>query len=95
MQAKGAQARRDPLRLVRVLRPSEPDVLVAADESDAFGKSIRSFEEGLRYRFLDDGALWTSGITLQSLLLYKPPTAGRRRSPPSYCMLNLASKDSF
>src|SRR5579864_8775110 len=55
MQSKVPQARRDTLRLVRVLRPSEPDVLVAADESDAFGKSIRSFEESLSYRFLDDG----------------------------------------
>jgi hypothetical protein len=40
MQSKGPQARRDTLRLVRVVRPSEPDVLVAADERDAFGKSI-------------------------------------------------------
>ena len=64
MQSKGPQARRDTLRLVRVLRPGEPDVLVAADESDAFGKSIRSFEESFPYRFSDDGTLWTSGITL-------------------------------
>ena len=41
LQSKAPQARRDTLRLVRVLRPSEPDVLVAADESDAFGKSMR------------------------------------------------------
>ena len=38
MQSKGPQTRCDTLRLVRVLRPSEPDVLVAADERDAFGK---------------------------------------------------------
>ena len=66
MQSKGPQARCDTLRLVRVVRPSEPDVLVAADESDAFGKSIRSFEESFSYRFSDDGTLWTPGITLHA-----------------------------
>jgi hypothetical protein len=74
MQSKGPQTRCDTLRLVRVLRPSEPDVLVAADERDAFGKSIRSFEEGFRYRFSDDGTLWTSGITL-----HRPSFTSRRR----------------
>jgi hypothetical protein len=64
MQSKGPQARRDTLRLVRILRPSEPDVLVAADECDALGKPIRGFEKSLPYRFSDDGTRWTSGITL-------------------------------
>jgi hypothetical protein len=64
VQSKGSQARCNPLRLVRILSPGEPDVLVAADESDAFGKSIRSFEEDFPYCFSDDGAPWTSGITL-------------------------------
>jgi hypothetical protein len=64
MQSKGPQARCDTLRPVRVLRPSESDVLVAADESDALGKSIRSFEERFPYRFLDDDTLWTSAIAL-------------------------------
>jgi hypothetical protein len=79
MQSKGPQARRDPLRLVRILGPSEPDVLVAADESDAFGKSIRSFEESFSYRFPDDGCLWTSGITLHRFSVTKPRTARRWR----------------
>jgi hypothetical protein len=70
MQSKGPQARCDTLRLVRVLRPSEPDVLVAADESHAFGKSIRSFEERCPYRFSDDGTLWPSGITLHRSSLH-------------------------
>src|SRR5204862_5019544 len=45
VQSKGPQARCNALRLVRILGPSQPDVLVAADESDSFGKSIGSFEE--------------------------------------------------
>src|SRR5689334_20161255 len=57
MQPKSPQARRDTLRPMRILGPSEPDVLVPADEGDAFGKSIRSFEEGRPYRFSDDGTL--------------------------------------
>ena len=92
MQPKGPQARRNALGLVRVLRPSETDVLVAADESDAFAKSIRRFEENFRYRFPDDGTLWTSGITLHP----SPLQAADGRAPtipPSYCMLNLARKD--
>jgi hypothetical protein len=64
MQSEGPQARRDALRLMRVLRPCEPDVLMAADERDAFGKSICSFEESIAYRFSDDGSLWASGTTL-------------------------------
>ena len=64
VQSKGPQARCNALRLVRILSPSEPDVLVAADESGALGKSIRSFEESFPYRFSDDGPLWTSGIAL-------------------------------
>jgi hypothetical protein len=75
MQSKGSQARCDALRLVCVLGPGEPDVLVAADERDAFGKSICRFEEGLPYRLSDDGAFWTSGITLHPSSL----NAGRRR----------------
>jgi len=64
VQSKGPQARCNALRVVRILGPSEPDVLAAADESDASGKSISRFEESFPYRFSDDGTLWTSGMTL-------------------------------
>ena len=62
-QSERPQTGRDALCLVRVFCPGEPDVLVAADEGDAIGKSIRSFEKGLSYRLSDDDTLWTLGIT--------------------------------
>jgi hypothetical protein len=95
MQSKGSQARRDTLRLVRVLSPSEPDVLVAADESGAFGKAIRSFEESFAYRFSDDGTLWASGITLHrsSFTSRRRPGTGDRH--PAIVCSNLARKDWF
>jgi hypothetical protein len=64
MQSKRPQTGRDTVRLMRVFRPVEPDSLVAADEGDAIGKSIRSFKESIPYRLSDDNTLWTSGITL-------------------------------
>jgi hypothetical protein len=64
MQSERPQAGRDALRLVRVFRPGESDVLVDTDEGGAIGKPIRSFEKSFPYRFSDDSSLWTSGITL-------------------------------
>ena len=62
-QSERPQTGRDALCLVRVFCPGEPDVLVAADEGDAIGKSIRSFKKGLPDRLSDDDTLWTLGIT--------------------------------
>ena len=72
MQSERPQAGRDALRLMRVFRPGEPDVLVATDEGEAIGKSIRSFKKSFPNRFSDDRTLWTSRVTLASLLLSRP-----------------------
>jgi hypothetical protein len=64
MQSKRPQASGDALRLVRVFRPGEPDVLVTTDEGDAIGTSIRRFKKSFPNRFPDYSSLSTSGVTL-------------------------------
>ena len=64
MQSECPQASGHTPGLVCILGPTEAYVLVAADESNAFGESIHSFEESFSDRFSNDLSPWTAGITL-------------------------------
>jgi hypothetical protein len=75
-QSERQQASRDALRLVRILSPGESNVLVAADERDAPGKAIRSFEESFSYRLSDDSILRASRITLHRSSFHSGGSSG-------------------